>query len=253
MMNSLKQGFLNFKNIQKTEKTFYISILGTFLFGVYLMCWMDARSLFAFLLSVATFGVLVSIIYLSSRGNWFLKEIMTYILFFLIMFHLPAFFLGSARINHSRKPKDQLLVKFDDFFFGKFWEKGQFSLFLDKNVTCGPQTKCGIVIGDILQIFYFMYYIFPYGCIYFYPLIKCIIYTYKKKKDLRGIDNKRYRQNWYDLYFITSVYIFTYLQVFLLNTFIPAKSPRLFLQNEYENPLTLTGIAKIINENAKDD
>ena len=45
----------------------------------------------------------------------------------------------------------------------------------------------------------------------------------------------------------------TFIFVFLINSFIPAGSPRKFLEKEYKHKLELSGIAKFLNDTCKDD
>ena len=82
-------------------------------------------------------------------------------------------------------------------------------------------------------------------------LRKCLletIYRYKNK----GEKSNNYYDTWSKLYFCISVYSLTYLQIFFINTLVPAISPRLYLKNEYKNKLIYIGLNKIIGS-IKDD
>ena len=239
-----------FKKYSYSEKIFYISILLTCFLGFYLICFGRIAAIYSVLVSLITFANLYVILYLGTKPNWLYKEIATYVLFVVLISHLPVVFYGSARINISRRTRDDLLESADTALFGWLWIKGQISLTLDNSPTFNPETNSHIVFASILQVFYFIYYIYPYGCIYFMPLLQCIKGTVKKYKQ-KGNEPEGYRKKWNDLYFITAVYIISYSLCNILNTIIPAVSPRLYFK--YKHKLRLYGIAKWINHTFKDN
>ena len=172
----------NLNHRPSIEKVFYIAILTTCLLGFYLICFGVFEAVYSVVVSVLTFINLLLILYTNTKSKWYYKEIATYLYFLVSISHLPVFFFGSARINFSRRKRDELLVSIDDFLLGWLWEKGQLSLTLDSSPNYNPDTKFHKIFGSILQVFYFIYYIYPYGCIYFIPLAKCIIESIKKYK-----------------------------------------------------------------------
>ena len=240
----------NLNHRPSIEKVFYIAILTTCLLGFYLICFGVFEAVYSVVVSVLTFINLLLILYTNTKSKWYYKEIATYLYFLVSISHLPVFFFGSARINFSRRKRDELLVSIDDFLLGWLWEKGQLSLTLDSSPNYNPDTKFHKIFGSILQVFYFMYYIYPYGCIYFIPLAKCIIESIKKYKN-KGMECKNYKKIWNDLYFITSVYTFSYVACNVMNTMLPAVSPRLYF--EYKHQLVLSGIAQLLNDTCKDN
>ena len=62
---------------------------------------------------------------------------------------------------------------------------------------------------------------------------------------------KNYKKIWNDLYFITSVYTFSYVACNVMNTMLPAVSPRLYFK--YKHQLVLSGIAQLLNDTCKDN
>lgn len=239
-----------FKKYSYSEKIFYISILITCFLGFYLICFGHIAAIYSVIVSLITFANLYVILYLGTKPNWLYKEIATYVMFLVLISHLPVFFYGSARINRSRRTRDDLLESADTALFGWLWEKGQISITLDHSPNFNPETNSHKVFASILQVFYFIYYIYPYGCIYFMPLVQCIIGTVKKYKQ-KGNEPEGYKKKWNDLYFITAVYIISYTLCNILNTTIPAVSPRLYFT--YTHKLKLYGIAEWINNTFKDD
>ena len=241
--------YTNFTSLPITEKTFYISLFFTNFLGIYLTFYGSIYSLLPLTISIFTF--ITTILILLYSGNSFFKQILTYILYVILAIHLPLFFLATARSNINRPLYDETLLKIDTFLLGWLWKKGQMGLYLDTSPTLNPTTQLGIFIGDVLQIFYFMYYIIPYCCIYLYQLVKCIKTTVHYYK--HNTEHVNHKKHWNDLYFMTTVYVFTYFQIFFINSLFPAISPRLYLEHEYQNKLELTGLSGWIHKTFRDN
>ena len=170
----------------------------------------------------------------------------------VMIFHLPSYYLSSSRITYKMRKKDESIVKIDSYILDWIFKYGQLSLYLDNNNYIGPHTTIGQLINNILQIFYLFYYIIPYLSLYAIfeaNCIKEIIFRYINK----GQKSCTYISHWKNTFFIFGVYNLTFIFVFLINSFIPAGSPRKFLEKEYKHKLELSGIAKFLNDTCKDD
>lgn len=250
-----KEALVNFCQIKPNHRQFLISSIISSLFSLYLALYLLPESLIGLGVSFVTSCFIF--IYLSkfvlNPKRWLLGEIILGILMFVLVFHLPSYFLASSRIAYRKKKlKDNSLLKIDTFLFGWLLPKGQLSLYLDDNNFFGPHTPLGMLINNTLQIFYFLYYIIPYITMYVISLANCvkeIIYRYYHK----GQKSITYESRWNNTYFLFSVYLFTCVNVFFVNTLVPASSPRKHLKDEYVHPLTLSGFAKFLNGTCKDD
>ena len=77
-----------------------------------------------------------------------------------------------------------------------------------------------------------------------------------KETIYRCLNNKKisvtYNKNWNNILFVFGVYHLTLYVVFTINSLIPAGSPRIYIKEDFYNPLTLTGFAKFLNRVCKD-
>lgn len=242
----------NIKSLHKLDLVLYIGIFFTFLISIYLLCYGIITSLVSFASGTVAFIALILIIY-NYHNKWSLKyDLSKYLLYIAIASFLPCYFLGTARINHVRPKYDEYLINVDNLLFGWLWERGQLSLTLDKSERYNPETSFGVFLSSFLQVFYFLYYITPYGLIYVFALRRCILETIHAVKN-NGNTRSTHFQNWHDLYFITSVFVWTLNQNFLLNTFLPAVSPRLYFENTYVHKLKMYGIFAKMQSTFKDN
>ena len=251
----LEKVFESIKNLKTTEKIFFISIIiSSFIIPLYFSFYLIPQTLFS--IGVGIITVIMIIIYFFKfaydESKWLQREICMFILMFILIFHLPTLYFGSSRISHSLPLKDNIIIKGDKFFLGHFFPLGQLSLYLDTNNSIGPHTKLGSLLNNFLQIFYSLYYIIPYIFIYILCYSNCIVETVYRYNN-NGNKSKKYNKHWSELFFIFSVYIFIYSLVFIINTIIPASSPRLYLQNKYIHYLKLSGISKFLNRLFKDN
>jgi membrane-associated phospholipid phosphatase len=148
--------------------------------------------------------------------------------------------------------KDDTIIKIDTFLLGWIFKHGQLSIYLDNNDYIGPHTTIGKLINNILQVFYLFYYIIPYTTLYAICEANCIkeiVYRYINN----GQKSYSYNRHWKNAFFMFGVYNITYILVFLINTLVPAGSPRIFLKNEYKHTLNLSGFPKFLNNICKDD
>ena len=245
----------NFKKLSICEKNFFITISISFLFAIYLNLYFISSTVLSLIITFVIISLIF--IYLSNLISnneklWLNKEVLLYIIIGLLILHLPSFFLGSSRVSYEKENLDNILIKIDTFLLGNIFPKGQISLYLDKNKVLGPHSKLGIIMNNILQIFYFLYYVIPYVTIYFVLIPICIKGTIERYKN-NGQKKIGYKKNWDNLFFTLSVYILTYVSILFINTIIPATSPRLYLKDEYTNSLELYGISKFLNKMCKDN
>lgn len=195
---------------------------------------------------------------------------------------IPAFFLATGPIVTSRNGTvyDGSLVEADEMVLGayalpkmgncflflashagsrdamlrsRFYPQGQLSLFLDQSPTLNPSTAVGRTYTEILQLFYVSYYAWG-GLPFFFLLFKyAYSHNWRSREDGFGFETvesaryltelKLYLCGWMSAFFIT----------FLINRAFPAKSPRLYLRNEYEHPLEGWGLASSLIGMATDD
>ena len=243
-----------YKSLRKMEKLFIGTVLFSCALGIYLIFYFILETLVGLLVSVSTLILLY--LYLSKyvlHGSlWLKREIMLYVIMIVMALDLPAYYLSSARVTHSKELKDESVIAWDNFLLGWIFPKGQISLYLDKNEYIGPHTGFGTFFNSILQVFYFIYYLIPYISIYLICFVLCIKETRFRKRS-SGVKSQTFDENWSNLFFIFSVYNITYTMIFFVNTLVPASSPRLFIADLYEHPLNLKGIAGFLNKTCKDN
>ena len=244
----------SFKSLKRMEKLFLGTVLFSCLLGIYLIFYFIVATLVGLLASVITLAMVYFYLknYVVNGTLWLKREIMLFSIMGVMILHLPAYYLSSARVTHSKELKDDSVIKLDTFFLGWAFEKGQVSLYLDQNDVIGPHTTFGMIFNSILQVFYFLYYLIPYISIYAICLSRCIKETLFRKRG-SGVKSQTYDLNWNNLYFIFSVYNITYVLIFFVNTLVPASSPRLFIADLYEHPLNLKGFAAFLNKTCKDN
>jgi membrane-associated phospholipid phosphatase len=139
------------------------------------------------------------------------------------------------------------------------YPEGQLSLFLDQSETLNPETAIGRTYTEILQLFYVSYYL--WGAVPFFY----ILYKYTFSHNWRSLDRnkaqnspntletalsarylaemKLYLCGWMSAFFMT----------FLMNRAFPAKSPRLYLESQFEHQLEGWGLASSLIGIATDD
>lgn len=239
-------------DINVSQRMFFIIRTISAFESFFFICHGNLYCIPAFLLGIITLSLIIVYIYnQGKKKKWFANEIKLYLLIFISAIDLPFYFLASSRIASKKELKDEAIIKIDTFILGYFFPKGQLSLYLDENEIFGPLSKLGKIINNILLPIYFTYYLIPYVFVFMMLLRKCIIETIYRYKN-KGEKSNNYNDSWSKFYFCVSVYILTYLQIFFINTFVPAISPRLYLKDEYKNELVYIGLNKIIG-NIKDD
>ena len=219
--------------------------------SIYFICYGNPFSIPAFLIAITSLTVIILYIYQGEKSSWKQNEIKLYILIGISAIELYLFFLSSSRIASKKELMDESILKIDEFFLGRFFPKGQISLYLDENKTFGPKSIGGKIINNFLLVFYFTYYLNPYLFIFVVLFRKCIketIYRYKNN----GEKSPTFNDSWSKFYFTLSVYIATYIQIFFINSIVPAISPRLYLKDEYKNEIIYYGLNNIF-VNIKDD
>lgn len=147
-----------------------------------------------------------------------------------------------------------------NFKYFSIYPEGQLSLYLDKSEALNPETAFGKTYTEILQLFYVSYYL--WGALPFFYLL----YKYTRSHNWRYsewrqteddvsesfetpssdrylTELKLYLCGWIGAYFIT----------FCINRAVPAKSPRLFLKDQYQHNLVGWGLASSLIGLATDD
>ena len=241
-------------SFQSMKNVFFLTALMSSFLSIYFSFYFTIEVIFSIIVSIITIILIIiyKIKFENNQKQWLYGEIMLCIILIVMVFHLPSYYLSSSRITYKMKKKDESIIKIDSYLLGWIFKYGQLSLYLDNNNYIGPHTTIGKFINNTLQIFYLFYYIIPYLSLYAIfeaNCIKEIIFRYMNK----GQKSSTYISNWKNTFFIFGVYNLTYIFVFLINSLIPAGSPRKFLENEYKHKLILSGIAKFLNNTCKDD
>ena len=244
-----------FKCLGPTYRMFFISTTISSLLVFFLLFYDYVPEIFYVLLVSSTTLILIYIFlskFAAYPKKWLYGEILLLILTFITVFHLPSYYVATARITYKKELKDDQLMMFDDILIGWLFEGGQISLYIDKNNFLGPHSTFGRFLNNSLQIFYFFYYLIPYITLHFINLANCgkeIIFRYLNK----GSRSPTHRKRWNNTLFLFGVYLLTCVFVFFVNSLVPASSPRKHLQDKFIHPLKLTGFAKYLNEKCKDD
>lgn len=251
----LRSTFDSIKKLKPNQRMFFITSTISCLLSVYLALYLVPEIIMGIIVSIVT--IFFMILYLSkffmNEKKWLCGELILAILMLVLVLHLPSYYLASSRVTYRKGYLlDDKVIKIDEFLLGWLFPKGQLSLYLDNNDSIGPHTQVGQLINNTLQLFYFLYYIIPYITMYIICLANCgkeMIFRYLNK----GQKSPTYEKRWNNTYFLFSVYTFTYINVFFINTFVPASSPRKYLENEYMHKLTMSGFARFLNNTCKDD
>lgn len=218
------------------KKFFYVSTICSCCLSLYLATYLTLLSFIAVALSSVSFSLVFIIESIKEPKDWKKKEFFKYFLVTTLTFHIIAFYNTSAEICFLSEKKDQLFVDFDTFILGKFFPKGQISLWLDVHPILNPETSLGIFFNTIFQFFYMIYYLVPVISVFGYPLTGVIKETIKLCKN-NGVYSDNYDKAWDHLYFFGSCFIHSYMPVIFGNTLFPAWSPRLYLKKEYTREL----------------
>lgn len=245
--------FPNFASeININKKIFLIIRVISTVESMYFISYKSAQSIPAFILSIINLLIVISYVYSDGKKDkWLKDEMKLYALILIIGLELPFYFYASSRIAFKKYFLDEVLLKIDSFLWGRIWPKGQLSLYLDEHEKFGPLTKWGKIINNVLIIFYFTYYLVPYFFVFIIFLRKIIQETIFKYKN-NGKKSNSYNNVWSKFFFIASVYSATFLQILLINTLVPAVSPRIYLKDEYKNDIVFIGLNKYFG-NLKDD
>ena len=137
------------------KKFFYVSAICSCCLSLYLATYLTLLSFIAVALSSVTFLLIFKIESIKEQKDWKKKEFFKYFLVVTLAFHITSFYNTSAEICYLADKKDQLFVDFDSFVLGKFFPKGQISLWLDTHPTLNPQTSLGVFFNTIFVISYF--------------------------------------------------------------------------------------------------
>lgn len=152
---------------------------------------------------------------------------------------IPTFFFTNAVVvtNLGGTPKDEILLYLDDRFLGWLFPQGQLALWLDQSTYFNPSTFIGKLYTEFFELVYVSYYFWGY----LFELILLVRYCREwfqsgRNLILRSVELKMYLCGW----------LFSYYFAYVLNVIIPAKSPRLYLEHEYQYSFTGFGLAPLL-------
>ncbi|KAF2078378.1 hypothetical protein CYY_000361 [Polysphondylium violaceum] len=197
---------------------------------------------FAFAVSII---ILVSYISTSFAKNnkWYLYSIT--VLSVGLGLTIPSFFqaTGAVVLGTNRLTWDRELASADSSLLGWIFPLGQMGLFIDKSSFIGPYSFIGELSTEIFQLSYISYYIWGYFMEVWilFNLWKCYLSKDAAQMRMMPIWDQRLKM------FICS-WISTYFVVFSINLIFPAVSPRVFLNDQYENKLTGFGFAGFVRD-----
>lgn len=146
---------------------------------------------------------------------------------------LPAYFFCANAVIRREQPvttHDAELVKVDTALLGWLFPMGQLSLFLDQSPLLSPESAIGSFVGRFLSVVYVSYYFYGYAMAGF----SAIIWVYQLVYNGRSPKTDRY---WRACEQVASCWTFSFMFTFLLNTLVPARSPRLFLKDKFKHSL----------------
>ena len=222
--------------------------------SIYFSFYFIKELIFSIIVSIIT--IVLIIIYKCEFENkpnrWIYAETLLFIIMIILIFHLPSYYLSTSRITYKMKKMDEYIIRIDSYLLDWIFKYGQLSLYLDENKYIGPHTTIGQLINNTLQIFYSLYYIIPYITLYGIFLANCvkeIIFRYQHK----GQKSYTYYSHWKNTFFIFGTYNLSYILVFFINSWIPASSPRKYLENKFNHELKLSGFGKFLNDICKDN
>jgi len=195
------------------------------------------------------------------------------VLFVLIVAAVPVFFGATnvlAHALHNGKPLEDLydstLLSWDDYLLGFIFPKGQLALYLDQHPVLGPESFFHMFCVEILQIFYFSYYIWGNALAIWLAIVYYQSASIGGPKPDSAFKTSLAQylptslhamlfpqgtslgnaQQWRRLKLFAAAWTGTYLFNFLLNVAIPAVSPRIFLAAEYTHEIKGLFFADII-------
>jgi len=165
-------------------------------------------------------------------------------LFLLLGFSPLLYFEGSNAVNRFRFQQFGLGLLYDRFFLevdtqllGRFFPRGQVSLFLDSDPVIGVTSFLGRCLTEVLQIAYCSYYFWGNALL----LYLAYLYFHQGKQThvphVPGQPPLTQHQQWRRLILLLSAWVSTYMLNFLLNLLFPAVSPRIFIADGYKNPV----------------
>lgn len=125
------------------------------------------------------------------------------------------------------------------------YPKGQLALLLDQSEDVNPSTPLGRFYTDLFQIFYVSYYVWGY--------LPLVILGYRYIKAWRSRDGDSANKALAQTKLYLTGWLFAFLLIFVLNTSLPAASPRLHLKTEYVHRLEGFGLAKMLIGMATED
>eukprot|EP01135_Chromosphaera_perkinsii_P006381 Nk52_evm110s485 gene=Nk52_evmTU110s485 len=153
--------------------------------------------------------------------------------------------VGNVVMAHpERKLYDFALTSIDDLLLGFAFPHGQIALWTDKNEWIGPTSLVGKLLTEVLTVFYVSYYL--------WGVVVALLLLRDLGKAHGSNPLKANSIEWSRTQMFMCTWLGTYMLNFLLNLIFPAVSPRLYLVDQYTNPLEGFAIADALNKSVKE-
>lgn len=254
--------FLNIDRLRKfvfgdtvTDFAFVQTLFLLISFGTYFSILHLSRSLeflavIGVILTVVIFVQLCVHYYFYTIGDVTKCEIFVLVESVMVGLGVPCYFYATALAIYMLPHWDAALVCIDELLLGWAFPHGQLSLYFDRSTMFGPDSIFSRVATEVLQIVYLSYYFWPY--LAWAPLaIKCLL-GFHSSKLFNKTPMERLR-NWQQLKSFCVIWALTFMLTFIINSFFPAGSPRLYFENEYTHELKGLVFAELIRGVAKEN
>ncbi|ELP83851.1 hypothetical protein EIN_198040 [Entamoeba invadens IP1] len=171
---------------------------------------------------------------------------------FFKLFHLFLLTLGLAFnfISTTELIKvirsslyDEYLLDSDKFLFPRF-PQGTLSLFVDQSSFFNPTTFSGKMLNEYFELIYITFYVWGYLSLGVCAL-EIVLEARKERLGLKdSLNNPSKVKRYVDIEYLVMCWTSTFSIIFLINIFVPGKSPRIYLKDEYTTEITGFGFTK---------
>ena len=230
------------------QTLFLLVAFGTYFGILHLSSSLEFLASIGVVLTVLIFVALCAHYYFYTVGDATRCEVLVVVESAMVGLGVPCYFYATALAIYKLPRWDAALVSFDELMLGWAFPHGQISLFFDRSAALGPDSVFSRVVTEVLQLVYFSYYFWPY--LAWAPLVlKCLLGFHPSRR-FNGTPPERLR-NWQQLKAFSVTWALTFMLTFVINSFFPAGSPRLYFETEYRHELrgfllaaTIRGVAK---------
>jgi len=146
---------------------------------------------------------------------------------------LPLFYFCANAVIRRENPVtvyDQQLLNTDKFLLGWLFPEGQLSLYLDQSPSLSPATTIGSIVTHFLSVVYLSYYFYGYFTIGITAIIWLYFFAHQGQ-------SRRTEKFWRACQHVATTWTLSFMVTFLLNTIVPARSPRLFIKDKFTHPV----------------